>query len=84
MAETKFAKIKRIIDEQKVKKVRGEAMISQLTDEKQRIFKNLATEIGRPVEDAAEAIQIRDEYLKSAEEDIEKIAAILAEEGFDI
>lgn len=84
MGETKFLKIKRIIDEQKVRKVRGEAMISQLTDEKTRIFNNLKNELGRPIDDISEVIQIRDEYLKSAEEDIDKIAAILAEEGYDL
>lgn len=84
MGESRFQKMQRIWREERDAKVRGEAKQSQLTDEKARIFKQFSEEIGQPVTSLEQAENISLELKQSIETDIDKMAQILKEEGYEV
>lgn len=84
MAESKFAKIKRIVEQEKNKKVAGEAKIAQLKDEKNRIFKSVEQEFGKKVSDVEEVVEIHDSLKAEIEEGITKMVDILKSEGIEV
>ena len=82
--ETKFAKIKRLVEEEKTKKMRGEARLVSLEEESARIFKQVEEELGRPVASIEEAEAIGEELKEAIETDLNRMVAILKEEGIEV
>ncbi len=81
MSETKFARFKRIVEQEREKKVRSEERIITLTEEKARIFANMEAELGRPVKSLEQAEEISEDLKQSVERDLLKMEQILKEEG---
>lgn len=85
MAEgSTFAKIKRVVEQEKNKKVAGEAKIAQLNDEKKRIFNQINQEFGKPVSEVEEVEAIHASLKTEIESDISKMLEILKSEGIEI
>lgn len=82
MSETMFIKIKRIVEQEKEKKVRGEARISQLGEERKRIFAQLQEETGQNITSLEAAEKYSDKLRESIEDDVQSMEQILKEEGF--
>lgn len=82
MSETKFSKIKRIVEQEKEKKVRGEARISQLGEERKRIFTQLQEETGQNITSLEAAEKYNDKLRESIEDDVQSMEQILKEEGY--
>ena len=82
MGETKFSRYKRIVEQEREKKVRMEERKISLLEEKERIFAQLKAEIGKPVSSLEEAEEIEREMEQSIEKDVLKVEAILKEEGY--
>lgn len=84
ISEESFVKIKRLVEQEKNKKVRGEARLASLQDEKERIFKQSAEELGKPVKSLEELETIKNQLAGSIEDDLNKMIEILSNEGIEI
>ena len=82
MGETKFSRYKRIVEQEREKKVRMEERKISLSEERQRIFTQLETEIGMPISSLQEAEKIESEMEESIQKDVLKVESILKEEGY--
>lgn len=84
ISEESLLKIKRVVEQEKNKKVRGEARLASLQDEKERIFKQSTEELGKPVQSVEELESIKNQLAGSIEDDLNKMIEILSKEGIDI
>jgi tRNA G26 N,N-dimethylase Trm1 len=82
--ETQFQIIKRKVEEEKNKKVRGEATLTSLGNEQQRIFKQVEEEAGRTVSTVEEVEEICETLKVDIADDISKMVEILREEGIEV
>lgn len=84
MADTKFTKIKRMVEEERDKKMRGEARLSSLQEEQTRIFNQINEEAGKEVSSVAEAEDICASLKSEIQSDIEEMERVLKEEGIEL
>jgi hypothetical protein len=82
--ETQFQLIKRKVEEEKNKKVRGEATLTSLNNEQKRIFKQVEEEAGKPVSTVDEVEEICETLKVNIADDISKMVEILREEGIEV
>jgi hypothetical protein len=82
--ETQFQIIKRKVEEEKNKKVRGEATLTSLNNEQKRIFKQVEEEAGRTVSTVDEVEEICETLKENIADDISKMVEILREEGIEV
>jgi hypothetical protein len=82
--ESLFQKIKRNVEEEKNKKVRGEAKLSQLGDEQNRIFKQVQEEVGTSVSTVEGVEKICEDLKENINSDIAKMVEVLREEGIEV
>ncbi|PGQ88219.1 hypothetical protein [Priestia megaterium] len=80
----KFERMKQIVEQAKETKMREEAKMAQLSEERIRIFKELQEETGQPISSLEEAEAISDKLKESIESDILEMARILVEEGYEV
>lgn len=83
MANT-FENIKRTVDQEKTKKVQGEARLTSLNEEKGRIFTQIQTEVGKPIASVEEAEQIAASLKDDITSEIKRMVEILKEEGIEV
>ena len=81
---SKFQKIKAQVEEEKSKKVRGEARKSSLQEEKERIFATIQEEVGSELDSSEKIEQYSNELKEGIEKDIVEMAKILEEEGIEV
>lgn len=84
MAESTFQKIKRHVEEEKNKKVRGEARLASLTDEQERIFSQVQEETGKTINSIEEVEGICENLKENIESEIAKMVEVLREEGIEV
>lgn len=82
--ETRFQKIKQIVEEEKNKKVRGEARLNSLEEERARILEQVKEEADIDASSVEEIEKYGEKLKEEIESEIEKMAQILAEEGIDV
>lgn len=82
--ESIFVKIKRIVEQEKNKKVSGEARLQSLTEERERIFKQINQEFGKEVTSVEEVETIVAALESEIKDDITKMVEILNSEGIEI
>lgn len=82
--ESTFSKIKRIVEQEKNKKVSGEAKLSSLDDEKNRIFKQINAEVNQEVSSVEEVESICDTLKQEIESDIAEMMEVLKSEGIEV
>jgi hypothetical protein len=78
---TEFERIKKAVDIEKQRKVQGEARITSLEDEEQRILANLSRELNQPVSSKEEAEKLAETLKNDIESKIVKMKEILESEG---
>lgn len=82
--ESTFVKIKRIVEQEKNKKVSGEARLQSLNEEKQRIFKQIEQELGKSVSSVEEVEAISAELETQIKNDISEMLKVLKSEGIEL
>ena len=80
---SKFERIKKAVSVEKENKIKAEAKRNALTEEKDRLFTNLETATGKSFHSVEEAKEYVADMEKSIADDVQKMAAILDEEGID-
>lgn len=82
--ESTFVKIKRIVEQEKNKKVSGEARLQSLGEEKERIFKQIKQETGKEISNIEEVEKIVTELEAEIKENITKMVEVLKSEGIEV
>ena len=80
---TEFTRIKQAVEEQKTKKMRGEARKSSLVEEQQRLHEEASKESGKTIDSTETLQKVSEEVKTGIESNIQKMKEILDEEGVD-
>ncbi|MGE7305860.1 hypothetical protein AAXE64_27295 [Priestia megaterium] len=81
---SKFEKIKRVVEEEKTKKVRNEARRAHLKEEEQRIYEQIKEEAGKEIKTVEEMEAFCTQMKADITSDIDKMAEVLKAEGIEI
>jgi flagellar biosynthesis chaperone FliJ len=82
--ESTFEKIKRVIEDEKNRKTRGEARLASLEEERNRIFKQIKEDLNIDVSSVEELEEICEKLEGAIKDHISKMVEVLREEGIEL